>query len=65
MIERRCGARFPLEARNAIAIVRQSFRKDLERDLPAKARVACPEDLAHAPGTEKGDDFVDAEPLAG
>jgi hypothetical protein len=39
--------------------------EDLDRDLAAEPRVLGAVDLAHAAGTERGDDFIGTETRAG
>ena len=65
MIQRREDLRFALEAREAIGIVRERVRQDLDRDVAIQLRVARAIDLAHAACADRGDDFVDAEARAG
>ena len=64
MIERGEDLRFALEPRETIGIARECVRQDLQRDVAIELRVARAIDLAHAAGTERRDDFVEAESRA-
>ena len=61
MIQRRGGARFPLEARESLGIARERARQDLDGDVSAEARIAGLVDLAHAAGAQRRQDLVRAE----
>jgi hypothetical protein len=61
VIQRREGLGFTLEARKPISVVRERLGQDLDRDVAIQLRVAGPEDLAHAPFADTGDNFVDTE----
>ena len=61
MRQRRDCMRLALEARQAIGIGRKLHRQDFERDLATQFRVARAIDLAHATGTNRRDDLVDAD----
>ncbi len=50
-----------LEAGEALGILRQLCREDLDRDLAAELRVSGAVHLAHPSGAEGGDDLVGAE----
>jgi hypothetical protein len=55
------GAGLALEALAPIGIGCQIGRQDLDGDVAVQPRVARAIDLAHAAGTERGEDFVRAE----
>src|ERR1700680_777259 len=55
---------FAGESREAISVVREGFRQDLDRHVAIQLRVAGAEDLAHAAFAEQGRDLVDAESRA-
>ena len=57
MVERRERARFAREARDAIGIARDGFRKNLQRDIAIEARVTRAIHLAHAAGAERREDL--------
>ena len=61
MGQRRDGMCLALEARQAIGIGRKLHRQDFERNLATQFRVARAIDLAHATGTDRRDDLVDAD----
>ncbi len=48
MVQDARGARFLLEAAEAVAVVGESRRQDLDRDVAGEPRVAGAVDLAHA-----------------
>src|SRR5512138_1991375 len=58
MAEGSGGARFLLEAPDAIGIERQPGVDHLERDVPFETGVARPVDLAHAARSQRRDDPV-------
>ena len=60
---RQCGkrVRLALKTRQAIGIKRKRRGQNLERDVATQFRVARALDLAHATGTNRCDDFVDAD----
>ena len=58
----RRGAPFPFEALGRRRVRRAARQQYLQRDQPAKPRVARAVDLAHAAGAQRSDDFVSAEP---
>jgi hypothetical protein len=62
--ERRHGAGFDLEALTAGRIGSDLRRENLQGDIAAQPGIARPIDLAHAPGAERGDNFVRAEARA-
>ena len=64
MIQRRERLRFALETRQAIGIVGERVRQNLDRDLASQLRVARAIHLAHAAGTEYRDDLIRAEARA-
>jgi hypothetical protein len=49
------------EPRAEFWVIRQLRREDLHGDAALQARVARPIHLAHAPGTDQGEDFIRAE----
>ena len=54
--------RFPLDRASARSVSDDEGRgEDLDRDIATQFRVARAIDLAHATGTDRRDDFVDAE----
>jgi hypothetical protein len=61
MRQRRNGLRFAFEARQTVRIRREQLRQHLDRDVAIELRIARAIDLAHAPCTNGGDDFVGAE----
>ena len=58
MVQRRGGARFLLEAPQAIRIGGERRGQNLDRHVTVESGVARPIDLAHTAGTDRGDDFV-------
>jgi hypothetical protein len=60
----RDGLRLALEARPRVGILRKMRGKDLDRDETVEPRVARAIHLAHAPGSERGDDLVRTEARA-
>jgi hypothetical protein len=65
MVERGQRGRFALKARQAIRIATDLRQEDLERDVAAQLWITSSIHLAHAPGTERSNDLVDAEAGAG
>ncbi len=65
MVERRKCSRFAGEARQLFRIGRERCRQDLDSDVAIERRVAGAVNLTHPTGTERTDDFVGAEALAG
>ena len=65
MIELQDAADFAAEAIAKLRVSRESVGEDLEGDDAIQPRVAGFVDLAHATGTERGEDFVRAETTAG
>ena len=63
VIERGKDLRFALETGQSLGIRGKGRRKNLQRDVAAKARVACAIHLAHSASTERTGDFVDADLL--
>jgi len=61
MVQRGERLRLPREARHAIRIARKGGRQELQRDVAIQLGVARPIDLAHTPGTERGEDLVRPE----
>src|ERR1035437_965740 len=58
------GTGLALEAGKRLRIGRDGLGEDLDRDLAAQPRVACPVDLAHAACPEGSDDLVRPEARA-
>ena len=56
---------FPLEAGQAIRIIREGLRQDLQRDVSVELGIAGAIHLAHAAFADLGDDGVRAEGSAG
>ena len=56
---------FTLEPCQAVGIVCERLREDLNRNVTIQLGVACPEDPPHSTLTDRGDDFVDAEARTG
>ena len=65
VIQRGEHVRLALEARDALRIVAEPVRDDLDCHVAAEFRVACAVNLAHAPGANKREDLVGAEACAG
>ena len=61
VIQRCAGARLPIESLQALGIVRDVSRQDLDRDVPIEPVVVSTIDLAHPADAEPGDDSVGAE----
>ena len=59
------GAGLALEAGDAVLVLEELLRQDLDGDVPLELRIAGPIDLSHAPGTERGEDLVRSEAGAG
>jgi hypothetical protein len=55
-------ARFAIEARESIGILRQRGRQDLDRDFASELRVGRSINLAHPAGADLGGHLVRAEP---
>ncbi len=62
--DRRDRLRLPLEALAKLGVARESFRKDLDRDLAAESRVLRLVDLAHPSRADRREDLVGAEARA-
>jgi hypothetical protein len=58
MIERGEELRLALEPADALGIVRERGRQDLQRNVATELRIAGFVDLAHPAGAEGGDDLV-------
>ena len=58
MIQRRCRARFELEAAEMITARRQLGRENFQRDVALELRIARAINLAHAAGADRRDDLV-------
>src|SRR5437762_6014087 len=65
MVQRGGGAGLLFEAREAVAIVGDPGRQDLDRDLASELRVPGLPDLSHASGAERREDFVRAQAASG
>jgi hypothetical protein len=65
MVERREHLRLAREAGEAIGILRDALRQDLQRDVAPELRVARAIDFAHSTRAERPDDFVETEASAG
>ena len=65
MIQRREHLRFALESREAISILCESRRQQLEGNVASKTRVMREIHLAHAAAAERSNDGVRAEMVAG
>jgi hypothetical protein len=65
MIERRGGARFPLETMKAFGISRHASREHFDGNVASQPYVSRAIYLPHATSTNQGDDFVGAETNAG
>ena len=59
------GARFALEAGEALGVGRELRGEHLDRDLAAETGIASFVDLAHAPRTQRREDLVGAEAGSG
>ena len=64
MVERAGRAGFLLEATKTVRIVGMRGRQDLDRNLPAQARILGAIHLAHCAGANCRDDLIGAEPRA-
>jgi hypothetical protein len=58
VVERREDLRFSLEAGEPIGIGGEGVWQDFQRDIAIQLRIARAIDLAHAPRTESGENFV-------
>src|SRR5262245_1817677 len=58
MIQRGQRLGFALEPRDAIGVVREGLRKNLQRNVSAKASVARAKDLSHAAFAKRGGNLV-------
>ena len=65
MVQRGDRAGLPVEAVEAVGVVRRRVREELQRHLAPQARVAGAVDLAHAALAEGAEDLVGAELLSG
>jgi hypothetical protein len=65
MIQRGKHLRFTTETCESFRIVRKRGWQDLECDLAPELRVLRAIHLAHAAGTERGEDLIQAESMAG
>src|SRR6185369_7210852 len=61
MVEDAGGFRLLLEATQAIRVLRERGRQDLDRDVAPEARILRAVDLSHAPGADLAEDLVGAE----
>ena len=64
MTERRGGARFLLEAAEAVGIGDELARQHLDGDVASQARVVALVDFAHAADAEQADDLVRSDARA-
>ena len=58
MVERRGGARFLLEPMQALDVVRERRRKQLEGDVSTEPRIVSAVHLAHSPGANEPTNLV-------
>jgi hypothetical protein len=65
VVERREHLGFATQPRDAVLILGKRLRQDLDRDVAFQLGIARAVDLAHATGTQRSDDFIVAQPLAG
>src|SRR5216684_1531610 len=65
MIGCACRARLLLEATQAVRVLGERQRQDLDRHVARDARIAGPVDLPHPARPERGEDLVRAEARAG
>ncbi len=65
MVQRRGGAGLLFEAREAVSIVGDPGRQNLDRDLASELRVPGLPDLSHASGAERREDFVRTQAASG
>ena len=65
MIQRGRGARFLLEAAQTIGVGGEGRGQHLDGDIAPEPRIARAIHLAHAPGSDEGDDLVRAETAPG
>jgi hypothetical protein len=65
MVETGNGSRPALETRSTLGVLREFGRQHLDRDVATEPRVLRAVDLAHAPGADRGHDFVGAKANAG
>jgi hypothetical protein len=59
------GLGFGLESPEAVGIGGQLRRQHLDGNLAVEPGVACPVDLTHPPGAERGEDLVGPEAYTG
>jgi hypothetical protein len=64
MVQRRDGSRFPLETVEPVEILRERWRKDLDRDVAIDPPVARAIHLSHSTRTQQGVDLVRTEARA-
>ena len=65
MIQRREDLRFALEPGDAVRIVGEDVREDLDRDFAPQLRIARAINLSHAAAAEGSDDLVRPDARAG
>ena len=65
MIQRREGLGFAREPCEPVGVARERVGQDFDRDVAIELRIARAIHLAHAAGTNGGEDFVRAEADAG
>ena len=65
MIQRRQGLGFAREAGQALGVLREQLRQDLDGHIAVQAAVAGAIHLAHAARAQRADDFVGAELCSG
>ena len=65
MVEGGEQPRLPFESEQAIPVLGEGVRKDLDRHLAMKRRVARTVDLTHPTPSDRGDDLVHADARAG
>ena len=61
MVQRGGGARFLLEALQALGVGRERRGQDLDGDVAPEPRIARAIDLAHPARADGGEDFIRAE----
>ena len=64
VIERCQHSGFPLETHQPVVVEREAFRQDLQGDVARKSRVASAVHLAHAAGSDQGDNLVGTDGVA-
>ena len=64
MIQRRRGFRLSDESGQAVTVVGERWRQNLQRDAAVQARVLCEIHLAHSAFAERANDLVVPQPGA-